>query len=140
MHQTILLCVPNAVNDDTYVDVITGKDDLCEAVQLAKDLQDTLKKGGFNLGSWSPNSSDVLASLPPDMYSQKQVCLDTAANIQQGHLERALGVAWNPDLLTYRGKQVEGPATKQVLLSTVMAVFGPFEFLASWLLPPKMLM
>ena len=69
-----------AIFDDTYVDdVISGTETAEEAATLIQDLTTTLRYGGFELGPWASNSSEVLKTLPPDLRAEGDVSLEDGA-------------------------------------------------------------
>ena len=129
--------VTRAVNEDSYVDdLMTGTETEAEAVQLVGKLSDTLRRGGFELGPWTSNSSAVLKQLKPEQRS------DDDFSIGRSDDHRALGVVWKPnrDMLTYRMHEPPEAATKRTVMSTVMSVFDPIGFLTGWLLKGKLLL
>lgn len=127
--------VSRAVMQDSYVDdIITGTKTEEEAIELIKNLTDTLKSGGFELGPWTSNSPKILGQLQPEQCSKEDLTL--------GKLDdcRALGVVWKPvpDTLTYRVHLPPEVATKRSVMSAVMSVFDPIGYLAGWLLRGKL--
>ena len=127
-----------AIFDDTYVDdVISGAETTEEAASLILNLTATLRCGGFELGPWASNSSEVLKTLPPDLRATGDVSLDDGALGQ-----RALGVIWSPsaDELTYKARPAPEVVTKRTMLSHVMSVFDPIGLLSGWLLTVRILL
>ena len=130
--------VLTVIRDDTYVDdVITGAETSEEAAELIQDLTSTLRGGGFELGPWASNSSEVLKTLPSDLRAEGDIMLEDGALGQ-----RALGVIWSPetDELTYKAKVAPEATTKRTLLSHVMSVFDPVGLLCGWLLTVRLLL
>uniref|UniRef100_A0A182NDE4 Uncharacterized protein n=1 Tax=Anopheles dirus TaxID=7168 RepID=A0A182NDE4_9DIPT len=63
-----------ALQEDFYVDdFLGGTDDECQAVQLVKELQQLLKKGGFTLKKWNSNSTAVLDEVPVEDRAELKV-------------------------------------------------------------------
>ena len=80
----------SAVNEDTYVDdIITGKDEESDAIDLVKGVSETLLKGGFKLAPWTINSREVLQKLPHEFRRQENISL-----FPEQQVEQALGVFW----------------------------------------------
>ena len=128
----------SAADEDTCVDdIITGKDEESDAIDLVKDVSETLLKGGFKLAPWPTNSRKVLQKLPHEFRCQENISL-----FPEQHVEWALGVFWisSKDMLTYRGKRIDVPSTKRAVMSTVMSVYDPLGFLSGWMLNPRVLM
>ena len=130
--------VLRAIFDDTYVDdIICGAENSEEAAALIENLTSTLRRGGFELGPWASNSSEVLKTLPSDLRSEGDISLDDGTFGQ-----RALGLIWSPstDELTYTAKAAPEVVTKRTMLSHVMSVFDPIGLLSGWLLTVRLLL
>ena len=56
------------LNSNTYVDdVISGADDLTQALKLHSELCTLSNKGKFNVRKWSSNSMDLMESVLPEL-------------------------------------------------------------------------
>ncbi|XP_043209021.1 uncharacterized protein LOC122374380 [Amphibalanus amphitrite] len=127
-----------AILHDTYVDdVITGAETSEKASALIRDLTSTLRCGGFELGPWASNSSEVLEALQPVLRASGDVSLGDKSMAQ-----RALGIIWTPetDEIIYKAKPAPETVTKRTVLSHVMSVFDPLGFLSGWLLTVRVLL
>ena len=65
------------VNNNFYVDdCLKSVPDECQAVRLARDLTDLLRRGGFHLTKWISNSSEVIKSIPESERAKTVTSID----------------------------------------------------------------
>ena len=127
--------VMDAIENGTYVDdSIYSIDTEAQAIQLIDNLTSTLAQGGLELSDWTCNSAAVTEVVSRDQASREE---DVMLNVSDSH--RTLGTIWKPsaDVLTYRAQMTTPNPTKGNILSVVMFVFDPIEYLTGWLLPVK---
>ena len=132
--ETIRTIERNFYIDDLLKSVPTAK----QGVNLAKELTDVLRQGGFKLRKWASNSKEVLASIPGSDRAPTLASLDFDNNSQT---ERALGVSWEikNDTFSFQIKQDQKPFTRRGLLSIVASLFDPLGLVAPVTLSAKML-
>ena len=66
----------SAVNEDNFVDdIITGRDEESDAIDLVIGVTETLLKGRFKLGPWTTNSREGLQKLPHEFRRQEDIDL-----------------------------------------------------------------
>ncbi|XP_055632402.1 uncharacterized protein LOC129772899 [Toxorhynchites rutilus septentrionalis] len=82
------------INTDVYMDdVLTGTNDVNEAVVLRGQLDALLKSGGFRLRKWVSNCDEVMQGVPEEdlgLERQEQIELDPDPAV------RTLGLMWSP--------------------------------------------
>ena len=108
------------------------------AVQVATELIELLKLGGFRLCKFTSNSRVVLEALP-----QSEVSPSAIVNLEDGAcLERALGVSWDTtqDVFTFFSEIKDAPMTKRGILRTTSSLYDPFGFLTPFILKAKILL
>ncbi|XP_065356376.1 uncharacterized protein LOC135950776 [Calliphora vicina] len=123
------------LNTDTYVDdVISGADNLVDALELHTQLCQLLYKGKFNLRKWTTNSEELLSHIPLEFRENSNVYRLNAVNTV-----KALGLEWNTvdDCFSFKinfdnsGTNV----TKRSLLSDAAKLYDPL----GWLSPTTIL-
>lgn len=99
-----------------------------EAIRLAYQLMDLLKKVGFRLTKWLSNSREVIQALPKSELATSVV--DLAYN--ELPIERALGVVWvvQIDQFKFIVSSIEG-STKRSILKVISSIFDPLGLLTS---------
>lgn len=134
---------PNAckvVLSDFYVDdMITGCDNVNEAIELQAELRMLLSRGGFELRKWSSNNTKILVLIPVDDRESK-----LPLNLSDDSAVNALGLHWYPSSDSF-GFQVKlpnlgGPITKRSILSTVARLFDPLGFLSPTIVLAKIML
>ena len=105
---------------DFYVDdLLTGTNNLDEAIILRSQLNVLLERGGFLLRKWRSNSKDLLATIPEELNEKEPV---TELKFP-GDCLKALGVHWDTDQDTLHVStpniQLCGELTKRKLVSDV---------------------
>lgn len=142
---------PRAVKSITehhYVDdLLDSLDTVEDAIKLAKDIRYIHKQAGFEIRNWISSHDAVVEALSdPGHVSTKNLSLNPDHNA-----EKVLGMWWltptdsfsfllkldriDQDILNGRRKP-----TKREVLRTLMSVFDPLGFLASYLIYAKILL
>lgn len=138
-----------AICDQHYMDdYIDSQPSDIDCIDLARDIIDIHKKGGFEIRNWLSNSPTVLNSLPAESLS----AVATAIKIGERHDgERALGIIWYPHDDTFgfdtTFKKVPEDIingtkcpTKRELLKVIMSLFDVFGFLSPFTINGKILL
>jgi hypothetical protein len=129
-----------SVDNSMYVDDVLDSSETIESAQdLRRQLSDLLGLAGFWLRKWSSNEPSVVASIPEsDRLSAVEI------NKEKPSKTKTLGVLWDPqrDVFTFR---VEPPdanktPTKRNVLTAIVAVYDPLQFLSPFLVRAKILM
>ena len=109
-----------------------------QAVQLADQLIQLLKEGGFRLTKFMSNCREVLASIPVEERANPSMNLD----LDQLPIEHALGLHWNAetDIFQFKVVPANKPPTKRGILSVVSSLYDPLGFLSPFVLPIKVLL
>ncbi|XP_065084732.1 uncharacterized protein LOC135706971 [Ochlerotatus camptorhynchus] len=128
---------------DDYLDSFSTEN---KAKQVASEVREIHKRGGFEIRNWCSNSPTVLQHLgESQQHPVKQMCLD-----EKEQSERVLGMRWmtKSDELcfsaTMRGDVASiiengHKPTKRQILRCVMSLFDPLGFLAPYLVFGKVL-
>lgn len=113
---------------DIYVDnLVTGVNNVKEALDLYHDSKETFNQISMNLREWSSNSKKVLQKIP-------DACPDKVVKV--------LGLNWHlqDDTLHLRTKLVKNPNTKRGILKTVASMYDPCGYVVPTLLSAKLLL
>jgi len=110
-----------------------------DAVNLVKDLQALLKRGGFRIAKWMSNSREVMRSIPVSERAKAVKDLDLDQDTLP--IDRALGVEWNVELDVFCFKMAlkEQVITRRGILSTISSAYDPLGFVAPCMLTSKRL-
>ncbi|XP_063386868.1 uncharacterized protein LOC134672845 [Cydia fagiglandana] len=125
------------IKEDFFMDdLMTGSDTVQEAVDVAKQITEILKKGGFALQKWASNSTDFLKEFEPSERST-HVKID----FELGGTIKALGLCWNmgEDIFQYTLHLPDPPEviTKRNILADIQRLFDPLGWISPALLPAK---
>ncbi|CAK1600398.1 unnamed protein product [Parnassius mnemosyne] len=128
------------IKEDFFMDdLMSGQDNITNAIKTAKEVSYILQKGGFKLQIWASNSLDFLKEFEPNERSSLiNIDLDVHGTV------RALGLSWNieKDILEYN-VNLPTPSeiiTKRVILAEIQRLFDPLGWLTPTLLPAKIIM
>ena len=121
--------------DDCLKSVPTETD----GIRLATDLNELLKRGGFNLTKYVSNSRALMKALPESELCKgvKQLDLDHADLPN----ERALGMIWDVENDTFQTSVSiqDRPLTKRGVLSVLSSVYDPMGICSPFVLNAKMI-
>ena len=108
-----------------------------EAVELAKDIKEMCKRGGFNLHKFTSNRKEVIEQIPVSDRAEGIKHLDFSREALP--MERALGVQWciESDAFKFTISLKDRPCTRRGILSTISTIFDPLGFVAPVLLEGK---
>ncbi|XP_048482282.1 uncharacterized protein LOC119693509 [Plutella xylostella] len=128
------------IKEDFFVDdLISGRDNVEEALHAAITITEILQRAGFILKKWSSNSEELLNQLRP-----QQINSETNIDIKTEGTIKALGLTWNriKDVLTYQLHLLPPPETitKRKILAEAHRLFDPLGFLAPAIIPVKIVM
>ena len=132
--------VSQIVNRNFYVDdCLLSVPTAHQAIRLAHQLIQMLKKGNFRLTKFVSNNKEVLSALPAQERTIKDLDLDKLPS------DKALGVQWNIEDDTFgvkvpvvQGRQ--GDNTRRGCLSTMSSMFDPLGIVSPVLLSAKRVM
>ncbi|XP_065195355.1 uncharacterized protein LOC135826682 [Sycon ciliatum] len=138
----------NAINRKHYMDDYFDSTPTVEtAVARALQVVKIHKAGGFTIRSWVSNSSEVLASVPPELRSDSALTIDSGETATP--TEKTLGLKWMPreDIFSFKlsarlvtqEAEVTQP-TKGHVLRMCMSVFDPLGYLAFHTVSAKVLL
>ncbi|XP_061500449.1 uncharacterized protein LOC133391305, partial [Anopheles gambiae] len=134
---------PRAVDPvlhDCYVDdLLTGTDELADAIEMQRQISEMLKQAGFVLKKWVSNVPEALIGIP----SEDLAILPTH-EWQDPQFVSTLGLVWEPavDMLRYR---IDLPTaatmlTKRLALSYIAKIFDPLGLLSPTIIIAKLFM
>ncbi|XP_026730678.1 uncharacterized protein LOC113495880 [Trichoplusia ni] len=127
------------LREDFYVDdVMSGCDNLKEAVRISQDLKGLLKLGGFELKKWSSNSREFMETIDPNERSS-----NAHLKLNVDGVIKALGIQWNlgKDQFEYSLNlpPIGNVITKRSILSDIQRLFDPLGWIAPCLVMSKIL-
>ncbi|XP_053691615.1 uncharacterized protein LOC128740128 [Sabethes cyaneus] len=111
---------------DCHVDdLFSGGQTIPETLNLRKQLETLLFKGGFQLRKWASNEAAVLQGIPEDNRA-----LQSNVDFSRDQCIKTLGIYWEPaaDLLRYQiqlPKPTTSALTKRIALSQIAQLFDP---------------
>ncbi|XP_065084181.1 uncharacterized protein LOC135706490 [Ochlerotatus camptorhynchus] len=123
---------------DFYVDdVLTGADSIETLVNTSTQLDDLLKRGGFNLRKWSANHPSILEHFPDELKeNQPYLELDHTSSI------KTLGLLWSPENDDFAFKVPDLPqlqrVTIRIVLSEMSQLFDPLGLIGPVVASAKM--
>lgn len=138
----------NAILGKHYVDdYLDSMDTVEDAIQIAKDVQNIHKAGGFELRNWHSNSRAVLEALHAS--SDNNLVDMNVSDLSE--TEKVLGMWWRlqDDMFTFSINYaridkavIDGSRhpTKREMLRTLMTIYDPLGLLSSFLIYLKILM
>ncbi|XP_075157654.1 uncharacterized protein LOC142230919 [Haematobia irritans] len=114
-----------------------------EAIRVVQNIKHIHQAGGFTMHNLVTNSKTVALTLG--------ISNDNTVHIGKDHIERILGMNWDPRLDVFLFKlqfhkvpkevlEMKVIPTKRQLLSASMSVFDPFGFVADYMISVKILM
>ncbi|XP_062558248.1 uncharacterized protein LOC134223126 [Armigeres subalbatus] len=123
-------------------DVITGTNEVDEAVDLRKQLQGVMESGGFKLRKWASNHSQALHNvLDTDLaLPSTEICLDPDSSV------KTFGRTWMPGTDTLRFQFNVPPLdkaetlTKRKVLSIIATLFDPLGLIGAAITAYKVFM
>ena len=122
-----------ALTCNVYIDdIVSGANDLDEALALRAELQSLTQCAGVELRKWAVNIPDALSSLPAEHLEIPLVF----SNDEQGL--KILGLLWDPrsDCFSFHTLPFEGCVTKRTVLSYIARIYDPLGCLTpfvSWM-------
>ena len=121
-----------------YVDdMVVSLDKVENAINLAREIQDTCRRGGFCLTKFVSNSPQLMESIPRSTWADEIKELD----LDHDHMpcQKALGVKWNvqKDDLSFKVNLQEQPMTRRGVLSTIFSIYDIFGFVGPAIFPAK---
>lgn len=127
------------LREDLYVDdVMSGCDNVKEAVRISQDLKELLGLGGFQLKKWASNSRDFMETIDPNERSS-----NVLLKLNIDGIVKALGIQWNIGMDQLEYKLSLPPAsniiTKRNILSDIQKLFDPLGWIAPSLVMAKIL-
>ena len=117
-----------ALERDTYMDdIITGCDDLSEALDAMILSVSILQKGKFELRKWASNEPHLLKSIDSSLIHKNVVSFEENENTPI----KILGLEWlpNQDQFRFHANVLNRNCTKRVILSELAHTYDPLGFL-----------
>ncbi|XP_063994304.1 uncharacterized protein LOC135171606 [Diachasmimorpha longicaudata] len=126
------------LKNDLYVDdLLTGFDNIDEAISARQEITALLTRGGLNLRQWASNDFRLLQGLPAE-HINKKLQLDSDKTL------KTLGISWNSenDCITYKARSIipENSITKRKIFSEIASIFDPLGLLGPIILKAKCVM
>ena len=128
----------DAVKRDFYVDdLLKSFDTTSQAVEITKELQELLAKGGFQLTKVMSNEREVLNAFPPE--HRAPVVKDLDLNLNSLPMDRALGIHWDVEADTFNlvVSNKSQPETRKGILSSIATIYDPLGLVGPLILPGR---
>ncbi|XP_041786397.1 uncharacterized protein LOC121601646 [Anopheles merus] len=131
------LAVDPVLHDFYVDDLLTGADDVVEAVGMRTQISQMLESAGFLLKKWASNVSEALEGVPSD-----DLAIKPLLHWQEDQAISTLGWVWEPsnDMLRFR-VDLPPPArelTRSLVLSYTARIFDPLGLLGPTVILAKM--
>ena len=128
----------DAVMRDFYVDdLLKSFETTSQVVEITKELQELLAKGGFQLTKVMSNEREVLNAFPPEYRAPAVKDLDL--NLNSLPMDRALGIHWDVEADTFNlvvsGKSQ--PDTRRGVMSSTATIYDPLGLVGPLILPGR---
>lgn len=130
------------IKEDCYMDdILSGADNVREAIECQKQLKGLLAKGGFPVHKWCSNSKQFLMNIPQEERETQSALQEQGPN----ESIKILGILWDPDkdsfLIAHRFEQTKARiATKRIIYSEIAKFFDPLGLFAPVIVVAKLLM
>ena len=128
----------DAVMQDFYVDdLLKSFKTTGEVVEITKQLQKLLARGGFKLTKFMSNEREVLRAFQPEDRAPTFKNLDL--KLDSLPVDRALGIHWNVEDDTFNlvvGDTIQ-PETRRGVLSSIATIYDPLGYAGPLLLPGR---
>uniref|UniRef100_A0A8D9ARL7 Integrase catalytic domain-containing protein n=1 Tax=Cacopsylla melanoneura TaxID=428564 RepID=A0A8D9ARL7_9HEMI len=115
-----------AILNETYIDdILSGADDLSQALQLKEELITLLSRGSFELRKWASNSQELLKTVPHEH-------CEVPLRQNEESTFKILGLHWQSttDSFAYHVADINPTITKRSILSNVARMFDPLGWLS----------
>ena len=108
-----------------------------QAVEITKELQELLAKGGFQLTKVISNEREVLNAFPPEHRAPSVKDLDL--NLNSLPMDRALGIHWDVEADTFNlvVSSRSQPETRKGVLSSIATIYDPLGLVGPLILPER---
>ncbi|KAK9744173.1 Pao retrotransposon peptidase [Popillia japonica] len=133
-HQKEFPLESSIVQNDFYVDdLLTGASTVNEAIIIRRNIEELLRKGGFELSKWSSNNQSILADLSKE--GNNMIQIDKNENF------KTLSLFWNSTTDTFQFSiKVDTKNTKRFILSTISRLFDPLGLVSPIIVNAKLIM
>ncbi|XP_058839042.1 uncharacterized protein LOC131694586 [Topomyia yanbarensis] len=129
---------------DTYMDdVLTGSDNVEEAIKLRIQLDEMMSSGGFRLRKWASNAVPVLAGIAEENLAIRDA---DGINLDPDPSVKTLGLTWLPNTDVFRFQfNIPTPDTvdgfsKRRILSMIATLFDPLGLIGATITTAKLFM
>ncbi|XP_058826496.1 uncharacterized protein LOC131686248 [Topomyia yanbarensis] len=129
---------------DTYMDdVLTGSDDVEEAIKLRIQLDEMMSSGGFRLRKWASNAAPVLDGIAEENLAIRDA---DGINLDPDPSVKTLGLTWLPNTDVFRFQfNIPTPDTvdgfsKRRILSIIATLFDPLGLIGATITTAKLFM
>ncbi|XP_031348314.1 uncharacterized protein LOC116174518 [Photinus pyralis] len=130
-------CARRAILEDFYVDdLLTGADDLDQAIKLRNEIDQILRGGCFKLTKWASND--------PRLIPDTQANITNDIQLDKQSETKTLGLLWNceADILKFSNNYhtSNNRVTKRVILSIISKIYDPLGLVGPVIVTVKILL
>lgn len=119
------------INDFYMDDLLTGCENMETAMQLYKEINSLLQKGGFKLQKWSINCGELLDKIRENAEGLGK---EEGLKLKMNEVMKLLRLTWNrrTDAFQYTVTllQLMAPVTKRTIISDISRSFDPLGWVA----------
>lgn len=134
---------PNAakiIGRDFYVDdLMSGSDDINEALTLQSEIINVLQEYGLDLHKWYSNDETLLCNIPHEKRES-----NASLKIDESETVKTLGLLFQPQADNFRFsiklKNLEEKISKRTILSEIASIFDPLGLVGPIITTAKILM
>lgn len=123
---------------NTYVDdIIAGRDNVEQIIELKKQLVELLQLGSFTLHKWCSNHPEVLSDIPAERRQFETI------DLSKSNFVKTLGLMYDisSDTFTFTCPDIEvSPNTKRLVLSFIGKIFDPLGLIGPIVIVAKIFM
>ena len=128
------------IKRDFYVDdLLTGFDNVEDAIDISKQVKSMLERYGFHLRKWKSNARELSEAMESTKSDDGQAITPLAT----GGTTKTLGLFWThyDDILSYKIKlQDSCKASKRIILSAIGQIFDPLGLLSPVIITAKIIL
>lgn len=129
------------INDYYMDDLLTGCQSVKEGIIIYQEMNDLLKRGGFELQKWMSNSNELLQAITET--TESKVEDREEFKLKTDEVVKLLGLTWNRRTDEFRYSVTQspepGPVTKRKVISHIARLYDPLGWVAPCVIVAKII-